>query len=111
MKREPALAWNSIDCAGRVGGPLILLDEVSGTGCLDYHCIIWFVRGKKILVLLVLSQVIEAVSYTAVVWLLIFHGIKQVLRSLLFWDVTQRRLIVTDGSWPPVVLIFKGQAV
>jgi len=49
----PALAWNSIDCAGRVGGPLILLDEVASTGCFDHHCFICSLR--KVFVLHVLS--------------------------------------------------------
>ena len=33
------------------------------------------------------------------------------LRSSLLWDVTQRRLVVTDVSVQPTDPIFKGQAV
>jgi hypothetical protein len=33
------------------------------------------------------------------------------MRFLLFWDITQVRLVVTDVSVQPIVSIFKGQAV
>jgi hypothetical protein len=32
-------------------------------------------------------------------------------KKLLFWDVTQPTLVVTDVSGQPIVPIFKGQAV
>jgi hypothetical protein len=32
-------------------------------------------------------------------------------RSWLFWNVTQRRLVVADVSGQPIASIFKGQAV
>ena len=38
------MAWDSIDCAARVRGPLILWDEVASTGCFGHPCIICFVR-------------------------------------------------------------------
>ena len=33
------------------------------------------------------------------------------MRSLVFWDVTQSLLVVTDVSGPPTGPIFEGQAV
>lgn len=41
--------WHGIRLIVQEGleDPFILLDEVSSTGCLDCHCIIWFVRKKK----------------------------------------------------------------
>jgi hypothetical protein len=33
------------------------------------------------------------------------------MRSSLFWDVTRRRLVVTDVSGQPIDPIFKAQAV